>query len=188
MTFAGALFLQEGRLAGARQRDERCPRAVGPTRGKFAVLGAGGHHGYRRLIGKSRGSGRAVNAGAAAKKAAQVNNSKKRCAGDASSGKNKLAKKGGGRHGAGGGAGHRDAGGGSGCAHSMALGDTGGDDDALPPLEELSGADASPRNGAGARGYDFDREDRRRGVRGAGTMRRLCYIEPASHGGHGRFS
>ena len=58
----------------------------------------------------------------------------------------------------------------------------GGDDDALPPLEELSGADASPRNGAGARGYDFDREDRRRGVRGAGTMRRLCYIEPASHG------
>jgi len=136
----------------------------------------------------NRGSGRAVNAGAAAKKAAQVNNSKKRCAGDASSGKNKLAKKGGGRHGAGGGAGHRDAGGGSGCAHSMALGDTGGDDDALPPLEELSGADASPRNGAGARGYDFDREDRRRGVRGAGTMRRLCYIEPASHGGHGRFS
>ena len=52
----------------------------------------------------------------------------------------------------------------------MALGDTGGDDDALPPLEELSGADASPRNGAGACGYDFDREDRRRGVRGAGTM------------------
>ena len=69
----------------------------------------------------------------------------------------------------------------------MALGDTGGDDDALPPLEELSGADASPRNGAGARGYDFDREDRRRGVRGAGTMRRLCYIEPASHGGHADF-
>ena len=62
----------------------------------------------------------------------------------------------------------------------MALGDTGGDDDALPPLEELSGADASPRNGAGARGYDFDREDRRRGVRGAGTMRRLCYIDPAA--------
>ena len=117
-----------------------------------------------------------VNAGAAAKKAAQVNNSNKRCAGDASSGKNKLAKKGGG-HGAGGGAGHRDAGGGSGCALSMALGDTGGDDDALPPLDELSGADASPRNGAGALGYDFDREDRRRGVRGAGTMRRLCYID-----------
>ena len=65
--------------------------------------------------------------------------------------------------------------------------DTGGDDDALPPLEELRGADASPRNGAGARGYDFAREDRRRGVRGAGTVRRLCYIEPASHGGHGRF-
>ena len=117
-----------------------------------------------------------------------MDNSKKRCAGDASSGKNKLAKMGGGRHGAGGGAGHRDAGGGSGCALSMALGDTGGDDDALTSLEELSGADASPRNGAGARGYDFDREDRRRGVRGAGTMRRLCYIEPASHGGHGRFS
>ena len=96
-----------------------------------------------------------------------MDNSKKRCAGDASSGKNKLAKMGGGRHGAGGGAGHRDAGGGSGCALSMALGDTGGDDDALPPLEELSGADASPGNGAGARGYDFDREDRRRGVRGA---------------------
>ena len=76
-----------------------------------------------------------MNAGAAAKKAAQVNNSKKRCAGDASSGKNKLAKKGGGRHGAGGGAGHR--GGGSGSALSMSLGDTGGDDDALPPLEEL---------------------------------------------------
>ena len=61
----------------------------------------------------------------------------------------------------------------------MALGDTGGDDDALPPLEELSGADASPRNGAGACGYDFDREDRRRGVRGAGTIPypRLCYID-----------
>ena len=44
---------------------------------------------------------------------------------------------------------------------------TSGDDDALPPLEELSGADASPGNGAGARGYDFAREDRRRGVRGA---------------------
>ena len=69
----------------------------------------------------------------------------------------------------------------------MALGDTGGDNDALPPLEELSGADASPRNGAGARGYDFDHEGRRRGVRGAGTMRRLCYIEPASHGGHADF-
>ena len=94
-------------------------------------------------------------------------NSKKRCAGDASSGKNKLAKKGGGRHGAGGGGGHRGAGAGSGCALSMALGDMGGDGDALPSLEELSGADASPRNGAGARGYDFDREDRRRGVRGA---------------------
>ena len=74
---------------------------------------------------------------------------------------------GGGRHGAGGGGGHRGAGAGSGCALSMALGDTGGDDDALPSLEELSGADASPRNGAGACGYDFDREDRRRGVRGA---------------------
>ena len=139
-------------------------------------------------IGKCRGSGRAANAGAADKKAVQMDNSKKRCAGDASSGKNKLAKMGGGRHGAGGGGGHRGAGAGSGCALSMALGDTGGDDDALPPLDELSGADASPRNGAGARGYDFDREDRRRGVRGAGTMRRLCYIEPASHGGHGRFS
>ena len=118
-------------------------------------------------IGKCRGSGRAANAGAAAKKAVQMDNSKKRCAGDASSGKNKLAKMGGGRHGAGGGAGHRGGGGGSGCALSMSLGDTGGDDDALPPLEELSGADASPGNGAGARGYDFDREDRRRGVRGA---------------------
>ena len=62
--------------------------------------------------------------------------------------------------------GHRGAGAGSGCALSMALGDTGGDDDALPSLEELSGADASPRNGAGACCYDFDREDRRRGVRG----------------------
>ena len=59
LTFAGALFLQEGSLVGARQRDERSPRAVGPQRGKFAVLGAGaGHHGYRRLIGKWRGSGR----------------------------------------------------------------------------------------------------------------------------------
>ncbi len=76
LTFAGALFLQEGRLAGAHRRDERSPRAVGPKRGKFAVLGAGaGHHGF--AASSASGAARAAeNAGAAAKKAAQVNKGK----------------------------------------------------------------------------------------------------------------
>ena len=158
-------FNREDRRRARREAKKKAAAAAAIARAEAAAAAAARR---RSSSSRGRGGGRAATAGAAQDALEGYHLHLRECAKSCAmgcSGKNKLATKGGGRHG--GGAGHRGGGGGSGSALSMSLGDTSGDDDALPPLEELSGADASPGNGAGARGYDFDREDRRRGVRGA---------------------